>query len=250
MAHLLPGMQGIPAGMSTAMRMHQAAIAPPPVAQSVPNCIVRDQPSAFATQIASALRMEDVMKAKSTSHLSLDTAGVTLPCAPPGHTYAIGPRRGGYRVLQPVALPKPTAVKPSAAAAPPAPAPVAIPPPPLSSSSSATASSGLDAASAAAAAAAASISAAAAAAARHTDGGRRRGGGRAPSRNGIPPPPHHPPPTHGLQRPRSRGRWSPRGPSRLRTPPRRPPPQQFIPAAAPSAPPPTAPAPSASAFWW
>ena len=78
-----------------------------PLASTVPVYIRRDSPAAFATQLASSLRMEDVLRTRVSSHLSLDTHCRQLPAAPPGHAYAIGPRRGGYCVLQPVKLPTP-----------------------------------------------------------------------------------------------------------------------------------------------
>ena len=62
--------------------------------------------------------MEQVAKNKSAAHLTLDTGDKVLPMAPPGYAYAVGPKRGGYCVLQPVELPKPQKQElPSAAAA-------------------------------------------------------------------------------------------------------------------------------------
>ena len=46
--------------------------------------------------------------------LTLKPKGVLLPTAPPGHSYAVGPRRGAYLVLQPVVDPDGSAVFPPA----------------------------------------------------------------------------------------------------------------------------------------
>lgn len=82
---------------------------PPPVAATTPVAL---RPAAFASQIASALTLESLTTSKPACGLALKPRGVLLPTAPPGHSYAVGPRRGAYLVLQPVVDRDGTAVFP------------------------------------------------------------------------------------------------------------------------------------------
>ena len=89
-------------GVGSAGRPAAICGALPPLASSVP---VYLHASSFFTPTCSALTMDAVVKPKGPAHLSLDAAGRLLPVAPTGHAYAVGPLRGGYTVVQPVALP-------------------------------------------------------------------------------------------------------------------------------------------------
>jgi hypothetical protein len=82
---------------------------PPPIAATTPVAL---RPAAFASQMASALTLESLTASKPACGLALKPRGVLLPTAPPGHSYAVGPRRGAYLVLQPVVDRDGTAVFP------------------------------------------------------------------------------------------------------------------------------------------
>ena len=72
----------------------------PPLAASSATYLVVDNPAAFASQLQSALTLDSAARNQATSQLNFDAGGQKLPTAPPGHQYALGPRRGHYTVLQ------------------------------------------------------------------------------------------------------------------------------------------------------
>lgn len=79
---------------------HTVRKRPPPLAASSATYLVVDNPAAFASQLQSALTLDSAARNQATSQLNFDAGGQKLPTAPPGHQYALGPRRGAYTVLQ------------------------------------------------------------------------------------------------------------------------------------------------------
>ena len=101
----------------------------PPLAAAVPTFLAPDSTQGFSAQMRSALMPE--LNGITKAQLVEPSPTAVLPTPPPGYRYAIGPRRGQYAVLQPVAVSEEAL---AAAALPPPPevpaaeAPVALPP--------------------------------------------------------------------------------------------------------------------------